>query len=111
MRKASHIQCLPISPAVLFSIDWTRCITPLSRRETGFTKSASKELDINAFTSIFKVGNTASFVEDLGADSLDSNELVMALEEEFDTEIPDEEAEKMTTGKNLLPLRVQSSSL
>ena len=39
----------------------------------------------------------ASFVDDLGADSLDSVELVMALEEEFETEIPDEEAEKITT--------------
>lgn len=43
------------------------------------------------------VKNEASFVEDLGADSLDTVELVMALEEEFDTEIPDEEAEKITT--------------
>jgi acyl carrier protein len=41
----------------------------------------------------------ASFVEDLGADSLDTDELVMALEEEFETEIPDEEAEKITTVK------------
>jgi len=39
----------------------------------------------------------AKFVEDLGADSLDTVELVMALEEEFGTEIPDEEAEKLTT--------------
>ncbi len=39
----------------------------------------------------------SSFVEDLGADSLDTVELIMALEEEFDTEIPDEEAEKITT--------------
>ena len=39
----------------------------------------------------------ASFVDDLGADSLDTVELVMALEEEFDTEIPDEEAEKIRT--------------
>ena len=39
----------------------------------------------------------ASFLEDLGADSLDIVELIMALEEEFDTEIPDEEAEKITT--------------
>ena len=39
----------------------------------------------------------ASFVEDLGADSLDTVELVMALEEEFETEIPDEEAEKLST--------------
>lgn len=38
-----------------------------------------------------------SFVDDLGADSLDTVELVMALEEEFDTEIPDEDAEKITT--------------
>lgn len=41
----------------------------------------------------------ASFVDDLGADSLDTVELVMALEEEFDTEIPDEDAEKITTVK------------
>ena len=39
----------------------------------------------------------ASFVDDLGADSLDTVELVMALEEEFGTEIPDKEAEKITT--------------
>jgi acyl carrier protein len=43
------------------------------------------------------VGNEKSFVEDLGADSLDTVELVMALEEEFECEIPDEEAEKITT--------------
>ena len=46
-----------------------------------------------------EVTNTASFVDDLGADSLDTVELVMALEEEFETEIPDEEAEKITTVK------------
>ncbi len=39
----------------------------------------------------------SSFVDDLGADSLDTVELVMALEEEFETEIPDEDAEKITT--------------
>ncbi len=44
-----------------------------------------------------EVSNESSFVEDLGADSLDTVELVMALEEEFETEIPDEEAEKITT--------------
>ena len=43
------------------------------------------------------VKNESSFVEDLGADSLDNVELVMALEEEFECEIPDEEAEKITT--------------
>lgn len=44
-----------------------------------------------------EVKSEASFVDDLGADSLDNVELVMALEDEFDTEIPDEEAEKITT--------------
>jgi acyl carrier protein len=44
-----------------------------------------------------EVTNEASFVDDLGADSLDTVELVMALEEEFETEIPDEDAEKITT--------------
>ena len=44
-----------------------------------------------------EVTNEASFVDDLGADSLDTVELVMALEEEFECEIPDEEAEKITT--------------
>ena len=39
----------------------------------------------------------SSFIDDLGADSLDTVELVMALEEEFECEIPDEEAEKITT--------------
>ena len=44
-----------------------------------------------------QVTSDASFVDDLGADSLDTVELVMALEEEFETEIPDEDAEKITT--------------
>ncbi len=44
-----------------------------------------------------EVSNEASFVDDLGADSLDTVELVMALEEEFECEIPDEDAEKITT--------------
>ena len=44
-----------------------------------------------------EVNNSSSFVDDLGADSLDTVELVMALEEEFECEIPDEEAEKITT--------------
>ena len=44
-----------------------------------------------------KLKNESSFINDLGADSLDTVELVMALEEEFNTEIPDEEAEKITT--------------
>jgi acyl carrier protein len=44
-----------------------------------------------------EITNASSFVDDLGADSLDTVELVMALEEEFECEIPDEEAEKITT--------------
>ena len=43
------------------------------------------------------IKNESSFVDDLGADSLDTVELVMALEEEFECEIPDEDAEKITT--------------
>ena len=46
------------------------------------------------------VKNESSFVNDLGADSLDTVELVMALEEEFETEIPDEDAEKIATVKD-----------
>ena len=46
-----------------------------------------------------EVKDDASFVDDLGADSLDTVELVMALEEEFDVEIPDDDAEKITTVK------------
>ena len=44
-----------------------------------------------------EVTSEASFIDDLGADSLDTVELVMAFEEEFDIEIPDEDAEKLTT--------------
>jgi acyl carrier protein len=44
-----------------------------------------------------EIQNSSSFVDDLGADSLDTVELVMALEEEFQKEIPDEDAEKITT--------------
>lgn len=50
-----------------------------------------KQLGIDAN----KIKSSASFIEDLGADSLDTVELIMALEEEFNTEIPDEEAEKI----------------
>ena len=49
-----------------------------------------------------EVKEEASFVDDLGADSLDTVELVMALEEEFETEIPDEEAESITTVKEAI---------
>jgi acyl carrier protein len=49
-----------------------------------------------------QVDNTASFVDDLGADSLDIVELVMAFEEAFDLEIPDEDAEKIATVKDAI---------
>jgi acyl carrier protein len=63
--------------------------------ETKVKKIVSEQLGVNINT----VENEASFVEDLGADSLDTVELVMALEEEFDTEIPDEDAETISTVK------------
>ena len=49
-----------------------------------------------------KIVPKASFVDDLGADSLDTVELIMQLEEEFGIEIPDEDAEKMTTVKSVV---------
>jgi acyl carrier protein len=49
-----------------------------------------------------EVTETASFVDDLGADSLDTIELVMAFEEAFGIEIPDEDAEKIKTVKNAI---------
>jgi acyl carrier protein len=49
-----------------------------------------------------EVTNVASFIEDLGADSLDIVELIMALEEEYGIEIPDEDAEKMQTFNDVL---------
>lgn len=49
-----------------------------------------------------EVTNEASFIEDLGADSLDIVELIMALEEEYDIEIPDEDAEKIQTVQDVI---------
>ena len=51
---------------------------------------------------VAEVTEDASFIDDLGADSLDTVELVMALEEKFGVEIPDEDAEKITTVKEAL---------
>ena len=56
-----------------------------------------------------EVNNGAAFVEDLGADSLDTVELVMALEEEFETEIPDEDAEKITKVQEAIDYVVANS--
>ena len=49
-----------------------------------------------------KVTEDASFIDDLGADSLDTVELIMAFEEEFDVEIPDEDAQKIKTVKDVI---------
>lgn len=59
-------------------------------------KVVVEQLDVNED----EVTPSASFVDDLGADSLDVVELVMGLEEEFDVEIPDEDAEKIATVEN-----------
>lgn len=65
----------------------------MSSVEERVVKIVAEQLGVNES----EVTKAASFVSDLGADSLDTVELVMALEEEFDCEIPDEEAEKITT--------------
>ena len=57
-----------------------------------------KQLGVDAA----KVNDDSSFIEDLGADSLDTVELVMAFEEEFDLEIPDEDAQKMKTVQDVI---------
>ena len=74
------------SPSVL-CVDTTACV------EERVQKIVVEQLGVKAE----EVTTEASFVDDLGADSLDTVELVMALEEEFETEIPDEDAEKITT--------------
>jgi len=56
-----------------------------------------------------EVTSSASFVDDLGADSLDTVELVMAFEEQFDLEIPDEEAEKIRTVQDAIDYIVKHS--
>ncbi|MDR1012547.1 MAG: acyl carrier protein [Coxiellaceae bacterium] len=65
----------------------------MSVTEERVKKIIAEQLGVNEK----EIANEASFVDDLGADSLDTVELVMALEEEFNTEIPDDEAEKITT--------------
>jgi acyl carrier protein len=68
-------------------------LVPMSSIEERVKKIVVEQLGVKED----EVTPTASFVDDLGADSLDTVELVMALEEEFECEIPDEEAEKITS--------------
>jgi acyl carrier protein len=65
----------------------------------------------NLGVDIAKVVPEASFAEDLGADSLDTVELVMALEEEFETEIPDEDAQKLLTVKDAIAYVLQRTAV
>ena len=67
----------------------------MSEIETRVKDIVVEQLGVNAD----EVTTDALFIDDLGADSLDTVELVMALEEEFECEIPDDEAEKITTVK------------
>jgi acyl carrier protein len=67
--------------------------TRMENVEQRVKKIVAEQLGVNES----EIKNESRFVDDLGADSLDTVELVMALEEEFETEIPDEEAEKITT--------------
>ena len=70
-----------------------RVRTKMSNVEQQVKAIVAEQLGVKAE----QVTSAASFVDDLGADSLDTVELVMALEEEFEIEIPDEDAEKITT--------------
>lgn len=65
----------------------------MSNIEQRVKKIVAEQLEVNEH----ELSNSASFIEDLKADSLDTVELVMALEEEFEAEIPDEDAEKLGT--------------
>ncbi len=65
----------------------------MSDIQAQITKIVAEQLGVDEG----EITNESSFVDDLGADSLDTVELVMALEEEFGCEIPDDEAEKITT--------------
>jgi acyl carrier protein len=70
----------------------------MSSVEERVKKIIVEQLGVNAE----QVTDEASFIDDLGADSLDTVELVMALEEEFGLEIPDEDAEKISTVKSAI---------
>lgn len=72
------------------------------------TENVKKIISDQLGVKIEEINNDSSFVEDLGADSLDTVELVMALEEKFNIEIPDEEAEKITTVQSAIDYILQN---
>lgn len=67
----------------------------MSNVENKVKEIVIEQLDLDV--EVADLNSSSSFVDDLGADSLDTVELVMALEEEFECEIPEEDAEKITT--------------
>jgi acyl carrier protein len=75
---------------------WSEKEASVSEIESKVKKIIVEQLDVEESSVV----PDAKFIEDLGADSLDTVELVMALEEEFGIEIPDEDAEKIVTVKN-----------
>lgn len=78
-------------------------ITEIEQR---IRKIVAEQLGVNEA----EIKNESSFVNDLGADSLDTVELVMALEEEFECEIPDEQAEKINTVQEAIDYVASSAS-
>jgi len=92
-----------ISPAIYGGCGLKQTDRQTTRKQTVMTDISNIEARVKKIiieqlgVKEEQVTNEASFVEDLGADSLDTVELVMALEEEFELEIPDEDAEKITT--------------
>jgi len=96
----------PAGPRAAMGIFKARDKKPMSTVEERVKKIVAEQLGVKDE----EVTNDASFVDDLGADSLDTVELVMALEEEFETEIPDEDAEKITTVQQAIDYIVQHQS-
>jgi acyl carrier protein len=88
-----HGQALHHSALGYNSRDFSHLEICMESIEQRVKKIVAEQLGVNEA----EIKNESSFLDDLGADSLDMVELVMALEDEFETEIPDEEAEKITT--------------
>jgi acyl carrier protein len=93
-RTAFIVKGFPVGPFIL-NTDYTlgEAYNPMSDTAERVKKIVVEHLNVDAD----KVTDTASFIEDLGADSLDTVELVMAFEEEFGIEIPDDAAESIVT--------------